>query len=129
MKKILSVLLLGLVLAGCTQLQAIQGIYTAATTATVPAGTVVITANAFDALKATAVNYGQYCIAQKFPLPICSAGNRRIVVKAIRAGTAARVQLEASLTTGQPAVASVYNVLVAAVNSLQTSPISTVKGQ
>ena len=114
-----------LALGGCAQL---QGVYTAATTATVSAGNVVIAANAFDALKATAINYGNYCVAQHFPRPVCSASNRRSVIRAVNAGTAARIQLEASINTGQPALATVYNVLIAAVNSLQTSPINVSKG-
>lgn len=123
MKKLL---LLGLLaLGGCSTL---QNVYTIATTATVPASTVVIAANSFDALKATAVNYGNYCVTQKFPQPICSAANRRSVIKAVNAGTAARIQLEASINTGQPAIATVYNALVGAVNTLTASPINTVKG-
>ncbi len=123
MKKL--ALLLALALGGCANL---QGIYTLATTATVPAGSVVIAANAFDALKATAVNYGKYCVNQHFPHPVCSASNRRTVIKSVNAGTAARVQLEASINTGQPAIATVYNVLIGAVNTLQASPISSMKG-
>lgn len=123
MKKL--ALLLALALGGCANL---QGIYNLATTATVPANEVVIAANAFDALKATATNYGQYCVTQKFPQPVCSAANRRAVIKSVNAGTAARVQLEASINTNQPAIATVYNVLIGAVNALQTSPINSVKG-
>lgn len=116
---------LALALGGCANL---QGIYTLATTATVPAGDVVIAANAFDALKGTAVNYANYCVAQHFPVPVCSKANRRAVIKAVNSGTAAKVQLEASITTAQPALSTVYNTLIAAVNALQASPISTVKG-
>ena len=124
MKRI-GVILLCLALAGCANL---QGIYTLATTATVPATSVVIAANSFDALKATAINYAHYCVDQKFPQPVCSASNRRAVIKAVRAGTAARIQLEASINTGQPAIATVYNTLISAVNALTASPINTVKG-
>jgi hypothetical protein len=123
MKKL--ILVLALALGGCANL---QGIYTLATTATVPSSTVIITANAFDALKATAINYGQYCVAQKFPQPICSAANRRSVIKAVNAGTAARNTLEASINSGQPALSTAYNTLVAATNTLTASPINTVKG-
>jgi hypothetical protein len=124
MKRI-GVILLCLALVGCANL---QGIYTLATTATVPATSVVIAANSFDALKATAINYAHYCVDQKFPQPVCSASNRRAVIKAVRAGTAARIQLEASINTGQPAIATVYNTLISAVNALTASPINTVKG-
>ena len=125
MKKLLLIPILVLSLASCAQL---QGVYTLATTATVPASSVVIAANSFDALKATAVNYGRYCVAQKFPQPVCSASARRGVIRAVNAGTSARVQLEASMNTGQPALSTVYNVLIASVNSLNASPINTVKG-
>lgn len=125
MKKLVLAAALALALGGCANL---SGIYTLATTATVPAGDVVIAANAFDALKATAVNYGNYCITQHFPVPVCSKANRRSVIKAVNTGSAARVQLEASINTAQPAIATVYNTLIAAVNALQSSPINTVKG-
>jgi hypothetical protein len=119
-------------LGGCTQfktaLSDLQGAYTFATTATVSSGQAGIVANAYDALKVTATNYGNYCIAQKFPQPLCSAANRRAVIKGVAAGTAARAQIEAAVTTGQPIVGTVYNALVSAVNALQATPINTVKG-
>ena len=124
MKRAILALTLSLALAGCANL---QGIYTLATTATVPANSVVIAANSFDALKATAINYGNYCISQKFPQPICSAANRRSVIKAVNAGAAARNALEASMNTGQPALSTVYNTLISAVNTLTASPINTVR--
>ena len=124
MKRI-SAIAFALSLGACAQL---NGIYTLATTSSVPAGDVVIAANAFDVLKATAINYGNYCVTQHFPVPVCSKANRRAVIKAVNSGSAARVQLEASINTGQPAVSTVYNTLIAAVNSLQASPINTVKG-
>ena len=125
MKRIILALTLSMALAGCANL---QGIYTLATTSTVPASSVVIAANSFDALKATAINYGNYCIAQKFPQPVCSAANRRSVIKAVNAGTAARNALESSMNTGQPALSTAYNTLISAVNVLTASPINTVKG-
>jgi len=125
MKKLLSIAALALSLGACAQL---KGAYTVATTSTVPAGDVVIAANSFDALKATAINYGRYCIDQKYPKPVCSASNRRSVIKAVNSGTSARIQLESSINTGQPALSTIYNVLIAAVNNLNASPINTVKG-
>lgn len=128
MKRIVLGIVVAAALGGCAQLGQLSNAYTVATTATVPASQVVIAANAFDALKVTAVNYGNYCITQHFPRPVCSANNRRAVIKAVNAGTAARVQLEASINTGQSALSTVYNVLIGAVTSLQASPINTVKG-
>jgi hypothetical protein len=117
--------LVALALAGCANLQAVQGVYTTVTETTVPATVVIPTANAFNILKLGATNYGRYCIANKMPEPVCSAGNRRIVIKAVRAGTGARRQMVASVEQGQPALSSIYNVLVAAVNDLQKSPVAS----
>ena len=125
------ILILGVVLAlaGCQSIQNLQGVYQTITAATVPPQYANIAINSFDALKATAVNYGQYCIQNKFPAPICSASNRRTIVKFVRSGTAARNQLEANIATNQPVLSTTYNILVTAINALQTSPIQTVKGQ
>lgn len=114
-------LTIALMVGACSTLQTIQQV----ATAEVPAIVVVPTANAFDVLKGTAVNYGRYCIANKMPVPVCSAGNRRAVIKFVSSGTAARDQLEASLISGTPAAASVYNVLAAAVQGLQGTPVAT----
>lgn len=127
MQKIISSLALcaSVILAGCAQMQVATGVYQKVTETTVPAATVIPTANAFDILKIAATNYGTYCIQQKMAPAPCSADTRRIVIKAVRSGTAARNQLEDSVISGQPAVASIYNVLVAAVQGLQKTPVAT----
>lgn len=122
MRAIAAAALLALSLGGCAGLQKLEAVYTVATTATVPANVVIPAANAFDALKATATNFATYCIQRKFVDAVCSVSNRRTVVKFVNAGTAARVQLEASITTGQPALATVYNALLAAMDGLQATP-------
>lgn len=131
MKKFL-IPILALCLAGCSTLNAdilkLQQVYSVVTTATVSQTTVVVTANAFDALKDTATNYGRYCIQGKFVDPICSAGNRRKVIQFVRSGTAARNSLELSITTNTPATATIYNTLVAAVNGLNSTPVATFNG-
>jgi len=128
MKKLLALALV-LGLGGCATLNSdiakLQQVYTVVTTTTVPPTTVVVTANAFDALKATATNYARYCIQGKFVDAICSAANRRNVVKFVRTGTAARNQLELSITTNTPAASTLYNILVAAVNGLNSSAALT----
>lgn len=131
MRKLVLALALGaMTLGGCAQLNTalseVKGIYTFATTATVTSGQVGIVANAFDVLKDTAYNYARYCVNNKFPRPLCSAANRRDVIKAVNSGTAARNALEASITSGQPATATLYNALVSAVNALKATPINTV---
>lgn len=133
MKKLFAIVLLTVGLAGCAELQTaiseVKGAYDYATTTTVTSGQAAIVANAYDALKATATNYGNYCIAQKFPQPICSAANRRAVIKAVRAGDAARAQMEAPIVAGQPVTATIYNTLVAIIKQLQNAPINVAKGQ
>lgn len=122
MKRIILAVTLALSLGGCANLQAVTGAFQTVTETTVPAAAVIPAANAFDILKAGATNYGRYCIQQNMGPSICSAMTRRVVIKAIRSGTAARNQLEASVINGQPALSSIYNVLVAAVTNLQKTP-------
>lgn len=124
MRKIILAISLALCFSGCSTLATIQQV----ATSTVPATVVIPTANAFDVLKGTATNYGKYCIQQKMAPVICSADARRAVVKFVRSGTAARNQLEGSLDRGEPAAASVYNLLVAAVQGLQGTPAATFTG-
>lgn len=119
MQKLL--LTMTLALGACSTLQTVQQV----ATATVPVSVVIPTANAFDLLKGTATNYGRYCIANKMPEPICSASNRRAVIRFVRSGTGARNQLEASVINGTPAAASIYNILVAAVQGLQGTPAAS----
>lgn len=131
MKKFLVLPLLAVVLAGCASLQqkidVATGVYKTATETTVPADVVIPTATTFGILKAAAKNFGAYCIQKKMVPAICSAATRRIVIKAVSAGTRARDQMEASVDAGQPALASIYNVLVAAVNDLKASPASSLQ--
>lgn len=124
MRRILLAVTLALSLAGCAGISAVTGVFKTVTETTVPADVVIPAANAFNILKAGATNYGMYCIQQKMVPSICSATTRRVVVRSVRSGTAARNQLEASVTSGQPALSSIYNVLVSAVTSLQTTPAS-----
>lgn len=124
MRKSILAVALALPLAGCATLGVVQQV----ATATVPAAVVIPTANAFDVLKGTATNYGKYCIAREMVPAICSVSARRAVIKFVRSGTAARKQLEGSLDRGEPAAASVYNLLVAAVQGLQGTPAATFSG-
>lgn len=99
-----------------------------ATTATVPADVVRPTANAFDILKGTAANFAHYCVDNKFTPLGCDVDTRRKIVKFVKEGTNARVQLRASLVNGQPAISTVYNLLVEAVTGLQATPAATFTG-
>lgn len=121
MHRIILAAALALTLGACSTLQTIQQV----ATATVPAEVVIPTANAFDILKGTATNFARYCVANAMPQPVCSVSNRRAVVRFVRSGTAARKQLVDSVGSGTPAAASVYNVLVAAVQGLQGTPAAS----
>ncbi len=129
MKRLIIAIALTLSVSGCAGLQKkidlAPGVYTAVTETQVPASAVVPLANSFDILKAAATNFARYCISKQMAPSICSVDIRRNVVRAVRSGTKARDQLEVSVETGQPALGSVYNVLVAAVNGLKSSPANT----
>jgi len=107
--------------AGCTTIDTIQKVQEVAS-ATVPASVVIPAANAFNIVKAGATRYGQYCIQQQMAPAMCEAGTRRAVIKAVRVGTSARDRMTDSLVNGAPASASVYNLLVGAVQDLKNSP-------
>lgn len=121
MRKIIIVLALSLSLGGCATFQTFQKVQEVAN-ATVPASIVIPAANTFNIVKAGATRYGQYCIQEKMTPAICSKATRRIVIKAVRAGTSARDQMADSLANGTPASASIYNLMVGAISNLQNSP-------
>ena len=122
LKKIFAIAIVALTVAGCSTFQKVVDV----AGATVPAAVVIPAANAFDILKAGATSYGAYCINQRKKVgswpAICSADTRRIVIKTVRSGTAARNQLEMTIETGTPAAASVYNVMIAAIDGVKTTP-------
>lgn len=122
MRKI--VLALAFVLSGCAgDLQKLQTVYTIVTESTVSPTAIVVAANSFDAIEATATQYLVYCKAN-LAQPVCSADNRRVVIRAVRSGRSARNQLETYITQQTPAPAPVYNVLITAINTLQASVAS-----
>lgn len=95
--------------------------------ATVPAVVVIPAANAFTILKAGASRYGQYCINERMVPSICSADIRRSVIKAVRVGTGARNRMSDSIENGTPAAASVYNLMIGAIDDLKKSPTNSVQ--
>lgn len=133
MKMIIRALALAsfVVLAGCAGLskniEIATGVYTTVTETTVPASVVIPAANTFNILKAGATNYGRYCIQQRMVPSICSADIRRNVIRAVRSGTKARDQMVSSVELGEPALSSIYNVMIAAVNGLKQSPAASVQ--
>lgn len=123
MKRLFLVLTLAFGLSGCAALQQLESVYTDISGSTISPQNVYIAVNAFDAAKATATNYFVYCKAN-LATAVCSADNRRAVIKYVKAGTAARNQLETYLIAGTAAPAQIYQTLMAAVSSLKASAIS-----
>lgn len=121
-RKAFTAALVAFSLSGCSTLDAIQKVQEVAN-ATVPASVVIPAANGFNILKGAATRYGQYCIQQRMAPVICSADTRRVVIKSVRAGTKARDRMTASIVDGTPAAASVYNLLVGAIDDLKNSPV------
>lgn len=114
----LALCLVGLTVGGCAgELQKFKTAVSIVTGTTVSPTTVIVAANAFNGIKATATNYLRYC-KTNLSRSECSATNRRNVIKYVRAGTAARNQLETYLTTNSDAPATIYNALIAAYNAL-----------
>lgn len=119
------VVVAGISLAGCAalqqKLQAAQAVYAMVADATVTPQKVLIVANSFDALQGTGTQYLNYCVGH-LSAAICSADNRRAVIKYTRAGRAARNQLETYMDQSTDAPSAPYNTLASAVNSLNLTP-------
>lgn len=111
----------GLTLGGCAGLTAL----TTASTTTITSAQAITAANTFDAIESTATGYITYCNANH-GASVC--GSRFTVIQAVRAGRSARNQIETSLANGASITSTVYNTLVSAYNTIQSSPATTYKG-
>ncbi len=136
MRRIIAIVSL-LLLAGCApelerfrqEIAVVKQVYTVATTATVPASVVRPAAATFDILKGTAANFAVYCVNGNFTGPGCDVETRRKIVRFVKQGTKARIALRSAVENGQPAIATVYNLLVDAVTGLQATPAATFTGR
>lgn len=119
MRRIAAIVLAGCLLASCASL---QNAYNAATGANVNPTTVIVAANTFDALEATATNY--------LKLPKCTASNGPIcrdpaatkaIIPAVRSGRVARTNLEQFFKDhpGQLGPTGLYSALTASISTLQ----------
>jgi hypothetical protein len=126
MKRYAALVLVALALAGCQTVQNLEGVFNTITTTTVPPAYVNVALNTYYALKQTATNYAQYCIAQKFPKPTCSAANRRAVIRFVKSGDGAVAALAPGLNGAAPLTSTAYNTLVGAINGLQSTPVNSV---
>ena len=109
-----------LLLGGCTQL---QNAWQTVTSASVTPTTVIVAANTFDALEATATNY--------LRLPKCTGSNGPVcrdraataqIIPAVRAGRVARANLEQFFKDhpGQLGPQGLYDALTASITTLQS---------
>lgn len=121
LKRAFAIVAMAATLGACASIGTVQKV----ATATVPAEVVIPAANTFNILKGAATNYGRYCIQQQMAPAICSAPTRRAVIKAVRVGTGARDRMVSSLESGTPAAASVFNLMVGAIDDLKNSPVNT----
>lgn len=128
MKRIFAIALLGLSLGGCQQWTNLLGTINSASTTTVSPIDVNIAINSYEALKATAVGYANSCIKLAFPRPVCSAANRRAVIRYIKAGDGAVAVLVPALNGSAPLLSTTYNALIAASAGLKAAPITQVQG-
>jgi hypothetical protein len=102
-----------LAMAGCQALKSI-------TSATVSPTAVVVAANAFDAVKATATNYISYCTPNPAPAGCTDAAIQKLI-PAVRAGTDARNSLEqfSADHPGELGDKGVYDALTTATDTIK----------
>jgi len=120
MKRIILAAALAFSLTACTQ---VQNVWDTVTSASVTPTTVIVAANTFDALEATATNY--------LRLPKCTGSNGPVcrdkaataqIIPAVRAGRVARTNLEQFFKDhpGQLGPKGLYDALTAAISTLQS---------
>lgn len=119
MKKFIAIGLLVLSLGACTQL---TNAWDALTSAQVTPTTVLVAANTFDALEATATHYLRLPRCSSISGPICrDPAATKLIIPAIRSGRVARNNLEQFFYDhpGQLGPQGLYDALQAAIATLQ----------
>ena len=119
MRKIFLIVALALTLPACAQL---QNAYTAVTGASVNPTAVIIAANAFDAVEATATNYLRLKKCTATSGPICRDPKATaVIIPAVRSGRTARNNLEAFMQANPGVLGpkGLYNALITATSTLQ----------
>lgn len=123
MKRILIVCTLALALTGCSTFGKIETAFGVLTGATVSPQAVVIAANTFDALEATATNYLRLkkCIGANGP--VCrDPGATKVLIPAVQEARGARNDLEAFLKAhpGQLGPSGLYDALQTAIARVES---------
>lgn len=116
-KRILAIAALALSLGGCASLTKTWNVI--AGTSASPTQ-IIVAANAFDAGEASATQYLLFCKATVPAPSYCALSTRKSVVSAVRAGRAARDQLEPYIVSGAAGPIALYNTFVAAISTLQS---------
>lgn len=119
MRKLLPVLLGTVLLGGCAQLDNnLTNAYDLLTQTSIPPTALIVAANSFDAIEATATNYLVYCKTNT-AFQACAKSNRQAVIKAVRAGRILRTQVESYISTGTNAPPALYQEALGIVTTLQ----------
>jgi len=122
LKKFFIIAVLSLSLAGCATFQKlgqdISNVVGIVTSAKVTPQQILVVANAYDAVEATATQYLLYCHVNP-AIPQCALKTRKLVVADVRAGRAARNALEPYVISGGAGPSDIYNTLVATITAIK----------
>lgn len=120
MKKYLAAAAVALALGGCSTL---QNDWSLLTSASVPATSVIVTGNSYDALEGVATAYLNFCKANR-SLSVCSnyVSVRKALLPAVRSARVARTNLENFLIQNptQLGPSGLYSALETAISTLQS---------
>lgn len=122
MKKLAVILVLTLSLGGCALFQRLESIGSELASSHVSPSAVVIAANTFDALEASATNYLRLKRCSPTTGPICrDPAFTAKIIPVVRSGRVARDNLILFMRAhpGQLAPQGVYDALVASINTAQ----------
>lgn len=126
MRKLFTALVLAVALGGCATLQNLQRdvqiVWDVATSAKVSPTAVLIAANSFDALEASATNYLRLPRCSAVSGPVCrSPSASRAIIPAVRAGIRARNDLKAFYRDhpGELGPSGLYDALTSSARSIR----------
>lgn len=122
MRKLLVITLLAFTLGGCgTQLEQIKQAYETVSGLKVSAKSVVVISSSFNTLKSGATQYLVYC-KTNLERNVCSADNRRKVIRYVDEGTKLRDQLQEAAKRGDTVPTATFNALKGIITALGKSP-------
>lgn len=116
-------IVVALALGGCAALSNFQQVATSSVSPT----QALLAANGFNAAESGATAFLTFCKASP-EASACNANTRRLVIRYVRAGRAARNQIETYIQTSTTVPAAIYNALVAALDNIKNTPASNFIG-